>query len=243
VLHAALEVAADDEHNYIPVNPASKVKLPSIVKPDIKPLDEDAMAAFLKEIRGHRLEHLFYVTLMSGFRQGEVLGLQWTCVDFKKGTIKVDKQLQRNVNGGGGLDKTKNSKSRLLHPAQSVMTALWEQRRLQLEMQFKAGQLWDNKDNLCFTNEFGGVLVHGTISKTFKRLITAAGYPDARFHDLRHSYAVASLASGADIKSVQESLGHHSAAFTMDCYMHSTEKMMKESANKLESFMQSIKSS
>ena len=123
------------------------------------------------------------------------------------------------------------------------MSALRNQQIRQLEWRFKAGQLWNNKDDLCFTNELGGELVHGTISKTFKRIVTDIGYPDTRFHDLRHTYGTVSLASGADIKSVQESLGHHSAAFTLDTYAHSTEQMKRDSADKLEAFIQNIKKS
>ena len=241
VLHEALEVATDEEHNYIPKNPASSVKLPKNEKPKIFPLDEDGFRAFMDAVSGHRLEYLFTTALLSGMRQGELLGLQWGSIDFERGTIRVDKQLQRNdKNIGGGLDTTKHEKIRQLHVAPSVLSALWEQRRRQAEWKLLAGPLWNNKDDLCFTNETGGILVHGTVSHTFKRIITAVGYPDTRFHDLRHSYAVASLASGADIKSIQDSLGHHSAAFTLDTYAHSTEQMKKDSANKLESFVQNI---
>ena len=66
------------------------------------------------------------------------------------------------------------------------------------------------------------------------------GVPDVRFHDLRHSYAVASIRSGDDIKTVQENLGHATAAFTLDVYGHVTEKMKLESANRMEQFIRSV---
>lgn len=56
------------------------------------------------------------------------------------------------------------------------------------------------------------------------------GLPDLRFHDMRHTFAVLSLQAGDDIKTVQENLGHHSAAFTMDTYAHVTDAMRKESS-------------
>ena len=64
--------------------------------------------------------------------------------------------------------------------------------------------------------------------------------PQARFHDLRHSCAVASLRSGDDVKTVQENLGHATAAFTLDVYGHVTEKMKKDSANRMEAFIKSV---
>lgn len=67
------------------------------------------------------------------------------------------------------------------------------------------------------------------------------GLPDTRFHDLRHSYAVASIQAGDDIKTVQENLGHHTAAFTLDVYGHVTGEMKRASANRMEAFIQRVK--
>lgn len=66
------------------------------------------------------------------------------------------------------------------------------------------------------------------------------GTPNVRFHDLRHSYAVASLRSGDDIKTVQENLGHATAAFTLDVYGHVTQKMKQDSADRMERFIRSV---
>ena len=64
--------------------------------------------------------------------------------------------------------------------------------------------------------------------------------PDLRFHDLRHSFAVLSLQIGDDIKTVQENLGHHSAAFTLDTYAHVTETMRKESSERMNQFINTL---
>ena len=64
--------------------------------------------------------------------------------------------------------------------------------------------------------------------------------PETCFHDLRHSYAVASIQSGDDIKTVQENLGYATAAFTLDVYGHVTEKMKRESAARMEAFIQTV---
>ncbi len=59
-------------------------------------------------------------------------------------------------------------------------------------------------------------------------------------NDLRHTYAVVSIQSGDDIKTVQENLGHATAAFTLDVYGHVTDKMKQESANWMERFIRSV---
>ena len=66
------------------------------------------------------------------------------------------------------------------------------------------------------------------------------GIPEMRFHDLRHSFAVISLRSGDDIKTLQSNLGHASAAFTLDVYGHITEDMKKASADRMESFIKAV---
>ena len=71
-------------------------------------------------------------------------------------------------------------------------------------------------------------------------LAAEIGSPETRFHDLRHSYAVVSIQSGDDIKTVQENLGHATAAFTLDVYGHVTEQMKKESAARMDRFIQSV---
>ena len=63
-------------------------------------------------------------------------------------------------------------------------------------------------DDLVFTDALGNHLTKPTLYRAFKKAAAAVGRPDARFHDLRHSYAVAAIRSGDDIKTVQENLGH-----------------------------------
>ena len=61
-----------------------------------------------------------------------------------------------------------------------------------------------------------------------------------RLHDWRHSYAVASIRAGDDIKTVQENLGHATAAFTLDVDGHVTEQMKRDSANRMQKFIQNV---
>jgi len=66
------------------------------------------------------------------------------------------------------------------------------------------------------------------------------GIADTRFHDMRHSYAVASIQAGDDIKTVQENLRHHTAAFALDVYRHVSDKMKTESSNRMEQFIRGL---
>ena len=77
--------------------------------------------------------------------------------------------------------------------------------------------------------------------KRFKAVAQRVGVPGARFHDLRHSFAVSSLQAGDDIKTVQANLGHATVAFTLDVYGHVTEQMRRDSATRMQKFYESIR--
>ena len=135
---------------------------------------------------------------------------------------------------------TKNSKPRQIEPPEIAFQYLRAERKRQAENQLAAGPLWNNPDNLVFTDEMGSHLKHDVVYRNLKRIFTAMGVPNLRFHDLRHSYAVLSLQSGCDIKTVQENLGHYAAAFTLDTYGHVTEQMRRDGAEKINNFIESM---
>ncbi len=174
-------------------------------------------------------------------REGEALGLLWDCVNLDKGTITVNKQLQK-VRGSQGeytLAPTKNGKGRSITVAPSIVKVLRNIKKTQLEHQLKHGEFWEDT-GYVFTDELGHHLKHQTVYLDFKKIMEQIDSPNTRFHDLRHSYAVASIRSGDDIKTVQENLGHATAAFTLDVYGHVTERMKKESADRMEQFFKAV---
>ena len=68
------------------------------------------------------------------------------------------------------------------------------------------------------------------------------GHPEARFHNLRQTYAAAAIKSGDDIKTVQKNLGHATAAFTLNVYGHVTSRMKQVSASRIEQFISAVSS-
>lgn len=243
ILHHALQQAM--LNNYIRTNPSNSCVIPRATKKKVKPLNEYQIADFLKAIKGHKYENMFLVALFTGIRQGEVCGLQWECVDFDDGTILIDKQLQslRATTRGDSekytLVPTKNGKERTITAAPYVMELLWKTKQSQNANR----KLWGNafqENDLVFTDDLGNRITPQALYRAFKIIVTESGMPMVRFHDLRHSYAVISLKSGDDVKTVQENLGHATAAFTLDTYGHVTEKMKKDSANRMEAFIKSV---
>lgn len=242
ILHQALKQAV--RLGYIRSNPTEACTLPRIEKAEIKPLDKPDIKQLLDVLGDDVYSTLMRVDLFTGMRQGEILGLQWSCVDFDRGTIFVNKQLSHPRKKGEvyALASLKNDKPRTIQPAPFVMAILREWRKRQLQNRMLAGSLWDDGgiSDLVFTNEFGRFLTYTAVWRNYKRALELAGLPDGRFHDLRHTYAVSSLRAGDDVKTVQENLGHHTAAFTLDQYGHVTDTMRQASANRMQAFFAEI---
>ena len=239
-LHKALRQAV--EIGYLHFNPADACKVGKVPKVKIQVLEDKMIPAFFDAIKGDPYELIYRIDLFTGMRQGEILGLSWNCVNFQEGTILVEQQLQCAYEKGKGyrLTSLKNGKSRKIAPAPTVMQLLQNQKTEQAKMRLWAGDAWSNPDNLVFTDATGKHLYHENVYKHFKAAVKKIGLPNMRFHDLRHSFAVASLQNGDSAKTVQENLGHASASFTLDVYGGVSDSMRRESAQRMEAFIQSV---
>lgn len=241
VLHKALQQAV--LLGYIRRNPADACVLPRVERPKIVPFDDGQVASFLKEVKGTRYETLFVTALFTGTREGEILGLTWDCVDFERNIITIDKQMQLHQETGCRayqLIPTKNDKIRTFVAAPTIMTQLRHHQALQAQQKLAAGAVWANAENLVFTDDLGKPLMKATVYREFKKLAAAIGRPDARFHDLRHTFAVAAIQSGDDIKTIQENLGHATASFTLDVYGHVNMQMKHASAARMEEYIKNV---
>lgn len=239
VLHKALQQAV--KIGYLRYNPVDACELPRIVGKEIKPLDSEAMSAFIKAVKGHRFEAVYLTMLFTGMRRGEVFGLTWDCVNLERGTIRVCKQLQKvpKQRAEFCMAPTKNSRSRTITVAPYVVEVLKQHKAKQDQARAEAGDIWQD-NGFVFCNEIGEHLSPHTVYHNYKRLVESIGIPNARLHDLRHSYAVASLRAGDDIKTVQGNLGHATASFTLDVYGHITDEMKQASADRMQSYITGI---
>lgn len=188
ILTKALHTAVNMD--YLRANPADRVTLPRVEKAKIKPLTDEQVGKFLKNCDEDDYGLLMKVILFTGVRESEAIGLTWDCVDFDHNTIFVNKQLQKTKRVGGQyvLVPTKNSRSRTVTVAPSVMAVLKKQRARQAEMRLLAGPEWDNPWNLVFTNEVGGHLTHRAVYDQFKDVVRSIRMGSERFHDMRHPY-------------------------------------------------------
>lgn len=238
IVHKAFAVAK--KQNVIPFNPADDTEPPSVPKAKIKPLLDDEIPMFLKAIEGSPMRNAFAACLFLGTREGELLGLTWNRIDFKKGTVSIEQQLQK-INGVYTITPhAKEEKKRVVKPPAIFFEYIRDERRKQLQNQLAAGDMWENPDNLVFTNELGRHYAISTFYKKYKAVVASIGRPDARPHDLRHTAGTIAIAEGADVKSVQGLLGHATASFTLDTYAHVSELMMDDTSKRMQNYYENI---
>ncbi len=165
LLHSALDKAVF--LGYLQRNPTDGISLPRAERHKMEVIQDGDIPRFLEAIKGHRFEALYFVDMFSGARQGELLGLQWSDVDFKNGTITISKQLQREREIGGEWRlvslKTGQSGIRTLTIAPAVVDVLRHVKAIQAQWKLNLGNEWHNDMNLVFTNEYGSHLTGSAV--------------------------------------------------------------------------------
>ena len=250
VLSKALKTAEDME--LIRKNPATGIKLPRLEKKQVKPLTPDEIYAFRKAIQGNKYENVFCLTLYTGLRESEVLGLLWEDVDFQSGTLTVKGQLLRQKGEKGKpiftIAETKNSKQRKLNLMPEAIQLLERVKIEQTKNRLSAGAKWEGWQNskemqkgFVFTNKNGGHLNQTTVYQYFKEAVKAIGVPESRFHDLRHTFATECLRRNVPLNEVQNYLGHSLPSTTLNIYAHSTSQGAKELVEKMKGFTEEPK--
>src|SRR5919107_4304262 len=233
VLHRALGQAV--RFNLIAVNPASSVDPPKIRQDEITPLDAEQTRTLLDAAKSDTHEPLYVLSLTTGLRMGEALGLKWSDIDLDRGTLRVNRQLQRIRRDGeksGTLEfsEPKNASRRTLDLPQRAVEALRSHRKEQMEEQLRAGSEWQD-NGLVFVSIKGTPLdAQNIVNRHFKPLLKRAGLPVIRWHDLRHTCATLLLGRSVHPKLVQHLLGHASITMTLDRYSHWIPSMGRHAA-------------
>ena len=221
-----------------------------ITKRKIRPLTGDEIPAYLNAAAEDRWSYALRLLPFSGLRESELLGLTWDCVDFERNAITIDKQLLKRGKADGGytLAPTKSDNIRTVVLAPSAMDLLRQRQHQQIEHRLQAGEAWtgwktpaEQRRALVFTTETGEHLTPNSLYYHAKRILSAIGCGDRDVHDLRHTYATLSLQNGMDIKTLQMSLGHATAAFTLDTYAHVSEQMQQQAAEGMEQYISGLK--
>jgi len=223
----------------IPSNPASKVKPPKAKKKQVSCYDMEQTANMLAALDAEPLKYkvMVILALATGLRRGELMGLEWSDVDFENDAINVHQSSQYLPGVGVFTKEPKNETSnRALAVPASVMALLKQYKAQQSEERLKAGDLWQGSNRL-FTTWDGQPMHPDTISKWFPKFLRRHNLPHINFHGLRHISATLLIAEGVNLKNVSRRLGHSSVSTTGNIYAHALQSVDREAASKLDKFL------
>jgi integrase len=237
LLHAMLHKAFDYavRVDLLPRNICDHVSLRRIEKRETRALSLEQALRLLETARGHRMEALFVLALVTGMRRGEIIALKWSDVNLADGVVSDQRSL---VELKGGIIESKPKSSRgyrsiILPPF--ALEALKKHRERQEFM--RQGALKWQENDYVFCTSHGTPFAATNLRTEFKALLRKAGLPDIRFHDMRHSVATLLLELGTYPKIVQELLGHANIGMTTDIYSHVMPTMQKEAMAKLDALL------
>jgi integrase len=218
IIHATLHKALRQAVRWqlIPRNVAESVEPPKANEKEIEPLDEEQVRGLLKAVEGDELEALYVLVITTGMRSGELLGLKWEAVDFRAGTLRVNRTV---FNGRVNMPKTSKSR-RSIELSRSALVALKNHGR--------------TSEWVFCTSVGTPISVHNLHNRSWKPLLKKAGLLHKRFHDLRHTCATLLLTKGVHPKVVQELLGHSSISVTLDTYSHVLPNMQGPAADAMD---------
>jgi integrase/recombinase XerC len=196
----------------VSVNPLSTIRTPKQEKRLPKCLDLEQVQKLLEapgdaDLLSARDKAMLEVLYSSGIRVSELVELETADLDLQEGVLRV---------------KGKGRKDRLTPIGSQAIKAL--QRYFELR-QTGGGQPMTGR---VFLNKHGQALSTRSVRRKLDKYLVAAGLdPGISPHTLRHSFATHLLNNGADLRSVQELLGHQSLS-TTQIYTHLTTSRMKE---------------
>lgn len=225
LLKRALERAVD--WNLLPRNPGASARPPRKERPAagedrrVRALTDEEASRLLAALEGPAWLAAI-LSLGTGLRRGELLGLRWRDVDFDAGTISVRQTVEPPAHKGGSLivgpPKTEHS-ARTFRAPDRVLALLWEHRQRQEARRVVYGGPWEGDMVLC--RDGGRPILPDTLNHWHAKARAKAGLPpEIRFHDLRHTYATNSLRAGVSVTTVSRRLGHSSVSITLNVYSH-----------------------
>ncbi len=209
---------------YVRANPISHAIRPRRVRPRIVFWNQEQIRMFLNAVPD---EYFAFVAtaVLTGARQGELIALRWTNVDFSRKLIRIE--YSYNPLNGESDPKTDSGRRSIL-----ISDKLVEILQNHLE------QVVGAPGDLVFQNRAGHhINAQNMMSRVFYPTLKKAGLPRIRFHDLRHTYAAILITMGENIKFIQTQLGHASLSTTMDTYGHLLPEASRDFGKRLDSFI------
>lgn len=230
ILKGAMDKAV--QAGAIPVSPCTGAILPKGQKKQAVIYDEAQIQQLIQAAKGTEMELVIDMELCLGLRRGELLGLQWSDIDWENSQVRVSRN-RVLVDGQPVVKEPKTEAGiRTIDVPQPLMAKLKHHRASCAERQLAMGRLYTVSDYIIVHPD-GKPIYPEYLTQMLTKLQKRAGLPKCRFHDLRHLCASIMLRQGVDVKVAQERLGHKDITTTMNIYTHVMPSSAKEAADKI----------
>lgn len=203
-------------------NPCSKVTLPKGEVKEKQIYSQEEMALLLTKMADEPLKYraFFYLMAYTGFRRGEMLGLEWKDIDFANDIISVHRTSNQTQSRGIYTDTTKTKRSqRTLKISPYIMNMLAELKEEQAAEALKLGDHWVDTDRL-FTQDNGEPQHPNTTYEWLRRFCKRENLPFHGLHSFRHFAASSLISAGLDVTTVSGAMGHSNSGTTLNIYSH-----------------------
>lgn len=222
-----------EKQSIIATNPMLKVDAPKRDKKPVDALTQEQARVFFSLLLDSPLDFRCMMQLLvtSGIRRGECLGLQWRDIDERAGTITIERSAVYTPETGIIISTPKTKDSIRTIPVMPTTLRLLQQLKRQTKAEHPNTVL-QNAFIFPSGKDLFAPRAPNAVTRRVKRFMKRNGLPDLSPHDLRHSCATLLLSQGADIKSVQEILGHADASTTLNFYVKADLQQMKAATEK-----------
>ena len=223
-------------------NPCERVQPPRSRKPKRRYYDDEQCKVLLSNLNELSTENIKYkvaitLTVFTGVRLGELMGLEWSDIDFTNGIVSINKSSQYLADKGV-FTKTPKTESSIRDVAipDFVVSLLEEYKSWYEEQKSIYGELWIDSDRL-FVQSDGKPMHPSTISKWFVKFVKEIGLPVINFHGLRHTNATLLISQNIDVAVVAARLGHAQITTTFNFYVHPIISHNKSAGNVLQNLL------
>jgi len=213
---------------------ARAAKLPKVEKThkvQIQALTPEQARTLLAAVEAHRLKALYWMALLMGLREGEILGLRIEDVDLVSQTLSITGAAQFQKGKGIIRVPTKTVASEAPLPIPDVLVPILREHLAMLEEE-RTYSKWQEK-GLLFPSTLGTPISARNLVRHFKSVLKANDLPSIRFHDLRHSCATLLISLGVHPRIVMEMLRHSQISTTMNIYAHVIPEVNRDAVNQL----------
>lgn len=203
-------------------NPCRRVFVPKQEQEEKQIYTIEQVKILYENLKSEPMKYQVYLLLSiySGYRRSEMLGLEWKDIDFEHDLIHVRRTSQYTAEKGIYTDTTKTRKSKRVSkmPA-SIMNLLRQFKAEQDEEARRLGTKWEDHDRL-FTKWNGAPMNPQTPFEWLKGYCKRIGIPFRNIHSLRHLHASLLIFEGVDVVAVSENMGHSVVGTTLNLYSH-----------------------